>query len=243
MKIAICDDTELDLKHLYNLITEHFNKNNIPVEIETFTNPNILLNKISIMENEKFDLFFLDIIMQMNGINVASEIRKTDKEVPIIFTTTSKEYAIDAFKVNALDYLLKPISKNDFLQCIDKITEKINKNIKKSINFKTDNFTYVTIDINDIAYIEQSDRRVAYHMNNNKIYYSTTIRSKFIESIPFDINAYNFLNCHHSYILNMNYIKSIDDFQFTMKNGECIPISKRILKEVRNKYLKYLLGE
>ena len=243
MKIAICDDTELDLKNLETLITQYSNKNNIPIIIEKYTDANVLLNHIQYFKQNEYVLYFLDIIMQKNGIDVAGQIRKLDPDVPIVFTTSSKEYAIDAFKVRAYDYILKPIVKNELFDCLDKLTKTMKTSLKNVFNIKIEDLSYVTINVNEISFIEQKERRIVYHMTNNKTYTTTSIRGKFIDEVPFKFDMYNFINCHHSFIVNMNQISSIDDYSFTMKNGDSIPISKRALKSVRDTYVKYLLGE
>ena len=243
MKIAICDDTELDLKNLESLIYQYSKQYNIPITVESYSDPNILLNHVQYFKSSEYAIYFLDIIMQQNGIDVAGQIRKTDPDVPIVFTTSSKEYAIDAFKVRAYDYILKPIVKNELFECLNKLTQTIKSTHKNVFNIKIEDLSYVTINVNEISFIEQKDRRIVYHMTNGKSYTTTSIRGKFIDEIPFKYDMYNFINCHHSFVVNMNQIASVDDYSFTMKNGDNIPISKRILKAVRDKYVKYLLGE
>ena len=243
MKVAICDDTLYDIKNLEHLISKYSQENNSPIEIESFTNSEILLNRVDFDGFDEYDIIFLDIIMQQNGIDVASKLRDSGYSSPIIFTTSSKEYAIDAFKVEANGYLLKPISKNELFECLNKLTKTIKTALKSVFNIKTDDLSYVTINVNDISFIEQKERRIVYHMTNNKTYTTTSIRGKFAEEIPFKFEMYNFINCHHSFVVNMNQISSVDDYSFTMKNGDNIPISKRILKQVRDTYVKYLLGE
>ena len=243
MRIAICDDTDLDLKNLENLISLYSKQNNIPIEIDTYNDSNVLLNHINFFKEKEYVLYFLDIIMQDNGIDVASQIRKVYPDVPIIFTTSSKEYAIDAFKVRAYDYILKPVSKSELFDCLDKLTQTLKTTKKNAFTIKIEDLTYVTININEISFIEQKERRLVYHMTNNKVYTTTSIRGKFSDEIPFEYSSYNFINCHHSFVVNMNQIVSIDDYSFTMKNGDNIPISKRTLKAVRDQYVKYLLGD
>lgn len=243
MKIAICDDTELDLKNLETLVLQYSKQYNIPITVDSYNEPSVLLNRIQYFNQNEYVIYFLDIIMQQNGIDVAGQIRKNDPDVPIVFTTSSKEFAIDAFKVQAYDYILKPIVKNELFECLNKLTKTIKTSIKNVFNIKTEDLSYVTINVNEISFIEQKDRRIIYHMIDGKEYTTTTIRSKFIDEIPFKFETYNFINCHHSFIVNMNRIASIDDYSFTMKNGDNIPISKRFLKTVRDTYVKYLLGE
>lgn len=243
MKVAICDDTNLDLKNLDYLISTYSKEQNIPITIEKFDNSNTLINRLKCIEAKEFDIFFLDIIMQQNGIDVAAIIRNTFPTVPIIFTTSSREYAIDAFKVHAFDYLLKPISKKELTDSLNRITNMLSISKKSVFTIKVEDFSYVTINVNQISYIEYTNRRLAYHMEDGATYTTTSIRSKFLESLPFEFEKHNFLNCHSSFIINMNKIKSIDDNSFIMQKGDVIPISKKILKTVRDKYTKYLLGE
>lgn len=240
MRILICDDTQSELNVTYSYVTEYFNKKNINVTIDCFTNCNIVLNKLDFIEN--YDLYLLDVIMQQNGIDVAGEIMKKHPNSSIIFTTTSKDYAIDAFKVQAFDYILKPINKNEFYDSIDRILKKLN--IKKNVwNFKTNDLSLISINLEDIVFIESANRRIEVNLIDNTTVTSTTIRTTFLETIPFDLTKNLFLLCHNSYIVNMNKIKGIRDYDFIMINGKNVPISKRMLKEVKEQYINYLVGD
>ena len=75
MKITICDDTLSDLKNLENLLNSYANTNNISITLEKYTNPDDLLNKVS-FNPTNYRLFFLDIVMQKSGIDLAAKIRK-----------------------------------------------------------------------------------------------------------------------------------------------------------------------
>lgn len=242
MRILICDDTQSDLDVTYKYVTEYYKKKNINVKIDCFTDCNIVLNLLNFIEDNQYDLYFLDVVMQHNGIYVASEIIKKVPNASIIFTTTSKEYAIDAFKVQAFDYILKPLDKAEFYDSIDRIMKKLN--IKKNTwSFKTNDLTLISINLEDIRYIESTNRRIDVHLCNDEIITSTTIRTKFLETIPFNLAENSFLLCHNSFIVNMNKIKGIKDVEFIMDNGEIVPISKRMLKEVKEQYINYLVGD
>ena len=80
-------------------------------------------------------------------------------------------------------------------------------------------------------------------MKNKEIISSTMLRTKFLESIPFDYERLNFIECHNSFIVNMYYIASIQNSDFKLNNNELVPISKRLFKEAKEKYIKYLIGE
>jgi DNA-binding LytR/AlgR family response regulator len=80
-------------------------------------------------------------------------------------------------------------------------------------------------------------------MIDGNIVSTTSLRTKFIESIPFDFEQEQFILCHNSFIVNMNQIKTIRDSEFIMFNNKSVPISRRLLKKVKEKYVQYLVGE
>lgn len=242
MKITICDDTLSDLKNLENLLNLYANTNNISITLEKYTNPDDLLNKVS-FNPTNYRLFFLDIVMQKSGIDLAAKIRKYCEDAIIVFTTSSKEYAIDAFGVRAYDYLLKPLNSKQLDLCLNRLLDELNNTPKQVCKIKTNDYTITTINIKDIAYIESINRRIVIHKKDNEEITSTTLHSKFLDSIPFDFEKCNFINCHASYIVNLNYVKSINDKSFIMKNDEVIPISKSLLAQVKKTYIKYVVGD
>ena len=242
MKILICDDTQSELDVTYKYVTDYFSKRNFSVKIDTFTDCNIVLNLLTFLEEHEYDLYLLDVVMQQNGIDVAKEILKKVPNASIIFTTTSKEFAIDAFKVQAFDYILKPLDKDEFNDSLTRVLKKLN--IKKNTwSIKTNDLSLITINLEDIIYIESTNRRIDVHLSNGKTITSTSLRTKFIESIPFNLKENSFLICHNSYIVNMNKIKGIKDLEFIMEDNELVPISKRMLKEVKDEYINYLVGD
>ena len=243
MRVALCDDTNSDLENLKKLLQAYSKLNNIPLDIDIYNNSRVLINNVSYFREKEYSICFLDIIMDKKGIDVARELREVTPDVPIIFTTSSKEFAINAFKVQAFDYILKPVKKEELFSCLDKLITSMQIAVKASFNIKLNNLSIVTININEITYIEQKDRRLMFHMNDGTSHLTTSIRGKFLEEIPFNIEDYNFINCHSSFVINMNQIKSITDHSFIMKNGHNIPIAKRIEKQVVDTYTNYLLGE
>ena len=242
MKFTICDDTNTDLNTLESIIKSYSKKHNCTIEIEKYNNPENLLKNFQLNPKD-YRIFFLDIIMQKNGIDIASKIRKTREDAIIIFTTSSKEYAINAFGVRAYDYLVKPLDTKQVFKCINRLIDEINAIPQLICKIKMDDYTITTVNIEDIAYIESINRRLVLTLKNGKKIVSTMLRSKFIEAIPFDYKKCNFVHCHASYVVNLNYISSISEKFFILENNEKIPISKSLLNQVQNTYIEYLVGE
>ena len=241
MKIAICDDTPKDMESMIKYIKEYATLNKLNFEIIPFSNSITFLNHLKLVGTNEYDLLILDVVMQDNGIDVANKIREFDKDIRIIFYSTSKDFAIDAFKVRAFDYLLKPLKKENVFQCLDEL--KIKPTLKTVIQIKSEDLSLISVNIKDIIYIESKDRKMQFFTNDKKSITTTSIRTKFLEAIPFDYEQFEFVNCHSSYVVNMNYIKAIDTNEFILKDGTIIPISRRIFPQVKEKYINHLIGE
>lgn len=244
MRIVVCDDSIEELQNTSLYINEYCNKNNIALDLLSFAEPRDLINYLSFDEGEhKIDAYFLDIVMPINGIEVAKKIRDFDRDGIIIFVTTSREFAIEAFDVKAYDYILKPFEKDVFYRKLDDLTNKLNVQLKNTFSFKTSDLNFVSIEINNISYIESIDRRMVFHLINGELVYSPILKNKFINSIPFDFELYNFINCHVSYIVNMNQIKELNGNSFILKDDSEVPISNRYFATVKKQYINYLVGE
>lgn len=243
MRIAICDDSLLELENTKKLVSSYYQKIQVNVEISCFDNPANLIKLINLPNNTGFDIYFLDVIMQINGIETARKIREVSHDAVIIFTTTSSEFAVDAFTVKAYHYLIKPIAEEQMNAVLDDLSINFNYRTKNTFNFKTQTLNILSIEINEVCFIESIDRRIVIHLITGESITSTALRTKFLDSIPFNYENYNFISCHASFIVNMNHVKAIEDGSFIMKNGFVVPIAKRNFSSIKKEYIKYLIGE
>lgn len=244
MRICICDDEQNELINTYNIIESYFKNQNIEFCIDKFDDANVLLNKLTFFPEEaQYDIYFLDIIMQIEGTKVARKIKELDESSVIVFITTSKDYAIEAFDVRAVDYILKPINVESFNSKMDAILKTMETHLKKTFVFKATNHSVVSVSIENVVYIESYNRRMIIHMDSMEEISSPILRTRFQDSIPFDFKSHHFIQCHSSYIVNFNQIRSIEKSYFVMKNGDAVPISKQYYQDVKKKYISYLLGE
>lgn len=243
MRIAICDDNLLELENTKKIISNYYQSIQISIDIQCFDNPINLIKLISLPNQDGFDMYFLDMIMQINGIEVAKKIREISPDTIIIYTTTSSEYAVDAFSVKAYHYLMKPLNIKQVNDLLDELSLNFNYRTKNTFNFKTATGNILTIEIGQVCYIESIDRRIVIHLTTGESISSTSLRGKFYESIPFKYESYNFIACHASFVVNMNQISAIEDGLFIMKNGFIVPIAKRNFSNIKKEYIKYLIGE
>ncbi|PCJ28118.1 MAG: DNA-binding response regulator [Flavobacteriales bacterium] len=193
----------------------------------------------------KPDIVFLDVQMpKLTGL----ELLELVDELPhVIFTTAYDEYAINAFDLNAIDYLLKPFSKERFDKALDKVFQKIGNNDSKGINqlktqieeksvldkivVKSNNNIHV-IPLSEINFIESEDDYVMIHTTNGKHLKHQTM--KFYEE---NLNSM-FIRIHRSYIVNINSINKIekfgkDTYQVILKNGAGLKVSRSRYQELK----------
>lgn len=184
------------------------------------------------------DILFLDIKMDnINGMDVARQIRQLGSKMEIIFITSLIDYVQEGYEVKAYRYLLKPINleelKKHLLTCIKDI--KLNK--KNYILIKNKANTY-KISSNEITYIEVQKKDMLIHtINKNfEVRYS-------LEKIEKDLNLDKFVRCHKSFIVNLSYVENIKSNSAILESGEEIPVSRYRYKDVKTKFLKFLGDE
>ncbi len=196
------------------------------------------IEALEVLQNESVDLMFVDINMpDLNGLDLVKSLNNPPK---VIFTTAYSEYAIDGFKVEALDYLLKPISYSDFLKSANKAKQWFNLVENTVEELKTDNeflfikseYKIVRINYNDIKYIEGMREYVRIHLEGNKPIMSL-LSIKLLEA---QLPANKFMRVHRSYLVNLSKITTIERQRIIFDNDVYIPISE----QYKNKFQDYL---
>lgn len=181
-------------------------------------------------------LLFLDI--QMPGINGLEFSKLVSDQTKIVFTTAFSQYALDSYKVNALDYLLKPISYNDFLQAVNKAIQwfKLQNNISESYSDKAE-FIYVKseykllqIPLEKILYIEGLKDYIKIHLEGEAKPVLSLLSMKSMEE---KLSPDRFIRIHRSYIVQKSKIRMIDRGRIVF-NKEYIPISDSYKQELQN---------
>jgi DNA-binding LytR/AlgR family response regulator len=164
------------------------------------------------LKNENIDLMFLDIQMpQLTGIDFLKTLTKPPL---VVFTTAYDNYAIEGFELNALDYLLKPISLERFMKAVNKAMDQLElqrKDAGSSSEMDGEDYIFVKADkklvkinYNDILYIEGLKDYVIIRMNTSRVITLQTMKS--LES---KLPQHMFKRIHRSYIINLNKIKAI----------------------------------
>jgi DNA-binding LytR/AlgR family response regulator len=199
---------------------------------------NSAIDAITFCQDEVIDLIYLDIQMpELNGLEFSRTIHKNTR---IIFTTAFSEYAVESFKVNAIDYLLKPFNYEEFLNASGKALEwfrLIENNKSKSAEesdyiFVKSEYKQLKINLNEILYIEGLKDYVKIWLTNQTQPVLSLISLKKLEDeLPVD----KFMRVHRSFIVSLNKIQAIERGQILI-NKERITVADQY-KDTFNKYL------
>lgn len=171
------------------------------------------------------DLLFLDIQMpQKNGLEFFKNIEQDTK---VIFTTAFSEYAVHAFEINAIDYLLKPFSFERFQKAVEKVTENAKDSSSDTLFIRAD-YKLHKINFQDILFVEALDDYIKIHLSAGKNI-TTRLTLKHIQN---RLPAGRFVRIHRSYLVSVQHIKSIENKTVTM-GGFSIPIGEKYKDELQ----------
>jgi len=236
LQFAVCDDLQNDRVIIKNYIKDYCILADIDFNILTFDSGEALENHY-VNRKVAIDIIFLDIYMgEKNGIATAKQIRKYDSNCKIIFTTSSTEHALESFDVFPFHYLIKPISKNLFNTVFEKALKSTIKEKQKCLSIKSA-ATIQTVLYKDIIYIESTARTLNIHNSKNK---EIIFLSK-LDDIQNQLNDRRFVRCHKSFLVNMDYIGSVENNSFHLTNGMQIPITQRNFAYIKNVFYNYIL--
>lgn len=184
------------------------------------------------VKEKRIDLIFLDIQMpELSGLEFATLLPPTCK---IVFTTAFSQYAIDGYKVNAIDYLLKPISYDDFLKAANKaldsfaVVEKKDEQEDRFIYVKSE-YKLVRVLYDDILYIEGLKDYVKIYLDNNQRPIHSLMNMKTMEDY---LPSPEFLRIHRSYIVHMPKVKAIDHSRLVIGENY-LPVSDSYKEELQ----------
>lgn len=230
--IAICEDSEHDLSELRCILNQCSND----IKYDTFSSGEELLEAYSI---GKYDLLLMDIYMKkLNGVETITRIRELDNEIPVAFITTSKEFALESYRLSAIGYIEKPYSKDN----IDEVLRNaliLKENSPGIIVHQ--NREDIHIPFNKIIYVEQHARQVTFHLNNGS---NIEVYDR-ISNIISEFDEIQFHSPHKSFIVNLDYVLRIDNDMlcYVLKNNENIPIRRDNMKKAKEALKTFLFNE
>ncbi|WP_395547464.1 MULTISPECIES: LytR/AlgR family response regulator transcription factor [unclassified Lacrimispora] len=235
LQIAVCDDNIEELSNMVQLIDLYRTSRNLNCEHAVFPNGFELISALE--KGKRFDIYCLDIMMPgFTGIEVAKEIRAFDKTAPILFFTSSPEFALESYSVKAINYVLKPISKEKLFFTFDELLEQIKAKEEEDAVIVKSNDGIQKILISNLAFAEVIGRNVLYHLRSGKVIECTEPFSAVCDNL---LNYGCFIKPHRSYLVNMQYVDTIENHQIILQTLSAVPIAQSKAKEIKQQYLNY----
>lgn len=237
IKAAFCDDDLFMTNEINALFDQYCAEHEQKIACTVFRSPLELLAEIE--KGTHFDILFLDVIMPgQNGIDVAREIRQNDQTVKIIFLTSSSEFAVESYTVDAFFYCVKPIKAEVFYRLMDSAISECEREKQGSLILRCKS-GITRIDLEKLVYCEVIGRTLVFHLKNGINLESVGS----LDELSSELVQYgNFLRAHRSFLVNMEYIQSISYKAITLDNLERIPIPHGKCSEIKNMYLEYAIS-
>ncbi len=236
MRIAVCDDNLQEMDRLSKLLN-HFRENTkAGFTYKTYS------DGVSLLEDVRqggFDVLLLDVMMPLvNGMQVAHEIREFDDTIKIAFLTSSPEFAVESYSVEAFAYLLKPATEDNLFPILDKLFRAVQKPEDTfTVKFKNG---LANILFSKLAYVEVYSKTLGFHMTDGSVRELNASLSEYEEVL---LSRPEFIRVHRAFIVNLWQIAELRTADILTHAGNTIPVSRRLYAQVRKAYMEQLFLE
>ena len=233
IRIAIVEDEKEYVDILKDYIQKCCEHTHTEFRIWTFS------DGYDIADNYKadYDIIFMDIEMNlMNGMEAAENIREMDTQVVIVFITNMAQYAIEGYRVNALDYVLKPISYFTFSETFAKAVKSVNRNLDQYLTITT-KYRIEKIKLSELCWIESHGHRLTFYTQSEE--FETTVLS--MNELEVQLAENGFARCNTGYILNLNKVSSMRNNCAIIGNNS-FPISRGRRDTFMKALTEYITG-
>lgn len=234
MRIAICDDDERERSCLSRMMQEYQLSRGVNLDCFFFHNGTEFLCD---GKGGKYDVVLLDILMPgVSGIQVAEELRELDKNVKIIFISSSSEFAVESYGVRAYHYLLKPLDADLFFGLLDRARSELLLRKEQGFVLKSREGV-IWISFSRLEYVEVTNKTVAFHLVDGAVYEAAAALADFEEML---LSRKEFIKTHRSYIINLGCVQIIKTNCAVTISGQNIPLSRQRRSQVQNAYIHFL---
>lgn len=240
LKIALCDDEPRQCQAIETLLAAY---SKTGITVQTYTDGLSLCKQVQWLGKTAFDIYLLDVIMpQVSGIELGQRLRRLGIDAPIIYLTTSKDYAVESYTVQAFHYLIKPIQKEALFSVLAKAENHIAQTKSHCIPVHTPD-GIVMVNISDVLYVELYARCAAYHLGNGTVVHSQKLRIAFKEAVGDLTKHRSFIMMGSSFLINLRYVKKINSNSILLTDGTVLQIPKGTVKQqLVTQWMEYWLG-
>ena len=228
--IGICDDEAPMRKALRVPLEQKLQLLGEEYRLSEYDSGEALINR---PEAETLDILFLDIEMKpdgMNGVELAAKLRKNDHAIQIVFVTGYMEYIADGYDVEALHYLLKPVTEAKIGSVLERAMQRL-KDREKALFLQTADGSMRVL-ISEIRYLEVRRNYVTIHAEE-----AYTVK-RTLHELEQELDAC-FFRTGRSYIVNLRYVRKITKSQVVLKDGAQVPLSRGLYDEINRAMIQY----
>ena len=216
VRIAIVEDEEASVRQLREYLTIYQRESGNELRVSVFADGEEIVRHYQ----PNYDIILMDVQMRsMDGMTAAEVIRRQDPEVVILFITNMAQYAIRGYAVDALDYLLKPVSYFAFSQRLDRAIERMRKRTARYITLAVRGGSR-KLDVFDIRYIESQGHNLTVHLREESLSVSGTMRELEDALVP-----HGFFRCNKGYLINLAHVDAVREGS-AIVDGEPLLISR-----------------
>ena len=238
VRVTLCDGNENDRNQLAYLLRSYKLDRQNRLELTSFSDPAGLADLLE--SGPRQDLFLLEVLLPgAGGIALGAQIRAKCPGARIIYLTASREHALDAFRVGARQYLLKPVAPADLYAALDDALHDRIRGRQIGITVKTKG-GLVHILYTAILYIESNDHTVVFHLENREEVRTVNLRVCFERFLRELLEDPRFLHVHKSYVVNMDHIRRFSSGELLMSDCTLLTVPRKNITAARERYLGYL---
>lgn len=239
LKIAVCDD-ESEQAQLFRLYADnYFKKRGAEASVCVFDSADELL---AASARGSFDVALLDICMpETQGLEAARELRRRGERTEVIFLTSSRSFAIEAFALKAAHYLLKPVSQECFDGAMDTALERLSAQKTSVLLLKLAGGRLRTARPDDILYVESCAHSQTVRFTDGSEAEARESLSWFAAEFA-KIAPGQFVSPYKGYLVNLRAVHSIRAETLVLRGGQSLPIAKGCFRELKDAYFDFMLN-
>ena len=226
LQIAICDDLEEERVILSRMLRNYARRQGLSLQVHFFVSGEELLQ--SVRRANACQVLFLDIYMPgISGVETARRLRAAGYGASIVFATTSTDHGVDSFEVRASDYLVKPFRQEDVDRTMDWCLEHLPDSLRVLPVYAGGERK--ELPLSSISYVEVLGHQCHIHTSRQ-----TVVVRRGLDDLEAAIGSRDFLRCHRSFLVNLNFVQDITGSDFRLSDGTLVPISSGNLSKIRN---------
>lgn len=239
LRIAICDDMPYHLEKIKSGVKKFFSEYpEEKIDIITYNNPLIFLESLD--KTGGFDILLLDVCMPgIDGMQVATEIRKRGDKCEIIFLTTSDEFAVEAFALKAAHYLLKPFTQEQLSEALNRVRVQISTGLEQKVALKLTGGGTRAIELNEILWIESRNHAQTVYLKDGGSEETRESLSQQLAAFE-ELSPGQFVSPCKGYLVNQNAIRTVEPKRIIMRSGQELPLARGTFREFTDRYFAYM---